>query len=199
MIKNIIFDIGKVLVDYEPNKVSEYLGFDEKTMAEINKAMFGNELWKEFDRSALSDEKLLTAFIANNPKYENEIKLAFENVGEAIEVFNYADSWLCELKERGYKLYVLSNYAKKTYEKTYEKLKFLHFFDGKVFSFDCKYIKPEEDIYQELLNRYGLEAGECVFIDDRPENIDAAEKIGIKGIVFDSYDNASKELDKLLK
>lgn len=199
MIKNIIFDLGKVLVSYEPNNIFKYLNFNDETIFEVNKAMFKNDFWKEFDRSKLNDNYILDKFISNNPKYKNEISLAFHNIDKSIDTFDYTYEWVSSFKNKGYNLYVLSNYAKTTFEKTREKLNFLNLFDGIVFSFDCKFVKPEFEIYYELIKRYNLTPNECVFIDDKSENISSAKNIGMEGIIFNSYEQANEEISLILK
>lgn len=200
MIKNIIFDVGKVLVSYEPETfMAEKLGFDTKTREALNEAMLENPLWNESDRGAVPAEEMLKKFIANRPDYEAEIRKAYLNVGETIELMPYAVEWVKGLKERGYHLYILSNYAGMTYEQTSHKMKFLPYMDGVLFSFQCKLIKPEKEIYQHLLEKYSLNPEECVFLDDRKDNIEAAEKCGIRGIQFFHYDQAVKDLDSVLR
>ena len=90
MIKNIIFDVGKVLVEYDPDGMMKKLGFDEETLQTVNQAVFQNELWNESDRGVLSPEELLEAFIANNPAYEKEIRQVIDAVGDTISLMPYA-------------------------------------------------------------------------------------------------------------
>ncbi|MGN0251799.1 MAG: HAD family hydrolase [Oliverpabstia sp.] len=198
MIKNIIFDVGKVLVEYDPDGLMRRLGFDEETLQAVNQAVFLNELWNESDRGALSPEELLEAFIANNPAYEKEIRQVRDHVGDTISLMPYAVDWVKGLKERGYHLYVLSNYAEYTYEKTSHKMEFLPYMDGVVFSYRCKLIKPEKEIYEYICETYGLKPEESVFVDDREDNVEAARNMGMHGIVFENYAQGSETLEQLL-
>lgn len=198
MIKNIIFDVGKVLVEYDPDGYLERLGFDRETRDAVNEAVFRNPMWNESDRGVLSPQELLERFIANAPAYEKEIRQARDSVGDTIELMPYAVPWVKTLKERGYRLYILSNYAEYTYEQTEHKMKFLPYMDGVVFSFRCKLIKPEKEIYQYLCEKYSLVPQECVFLDDREENVEAARRAGMKSILFTNYKNGSQKLDELL-
>lgn len=163
MIKNIVFDIGKVLVSYDPDACMERLGFTPDVIKEVNKAMFQHPFWNESDRGALSSEGLLAGFISHNPAYEDEIRKAYAAVGDAIELMPHALPWMKDLKSRGYHLYILSNYANYTYQKTEHKMKFLPYMDGVVFSYRCKLIKPETEIYQYLCDTHHLQPSECVF------------------------------------
>lgn len=198
-IKNIIFDVGKVLVSYEPMQYLRSLGFDEKIVDAVGKAIFFHPLWEEGDAGAYEMDEYLPRYIANAPEYEKEIRLAYERMGDAIELFPYAVDWIKGLKERGYRIYILSNYSEYVYEFTKSKLRFLKYADGAVFSFAVKMIKPQEGIYEYLMRTYGLYAAESVFIDDRPENIEGAMKCGIFGIRFTDYETTKKNLEEFLK
>lgn len=198
MIKNVIFDVGKVLVEYDPDSYMERLGFDLKTRQAVNQAMFQNALWEESDRGKLSTEELLKKFIFNGKEYKEEITKAYQMVGDTIELFPYSVAWIKELKQRGYRVYILSNYAEITYEQTKEKMEFLPYVDGAVFSFQCKWIKPEREIYEELCRKYSIEPRESVFLDDRLDNIEQARNLGFCGIQFESYEQAVRELEPIL-
>ena len=199
MIKNIIFDVGNVLVEYNPDGLMCRLGFDEETLQAVNQAVFQNELWNESDRGVLSPEELLEAFIANNPAYEKEIRQVIDAVGDTISLMPYTVEWVKGLKEKGYHLYILSNYAEYTYEKTSHKMEFLPYMDGVVFSYRCKLIKPEKEIYEYICKTYELKPEESVFLDDRKDNVEAARNMGMHGIVFENYAQGSETLEQLLK
>ena len=199
MIKNIIFDVGNVLVEYDPDGLMRRLGFDEETLQAVNQAVFQNELWNESDRGVLSPEELLEAFIDNNPVYEKEIRQVIDAVGDTISLMPYTVEWVKGLKERGYHLYILSNYAEYTYEKTSHKMEFLPYMNGVVFSYRCKLIKPEKEIYEYICKTYELKPEESVFLDDREDNVEAARNMGMHGIVFENYAQGSETLEQLLK
>lgn len=200
MIKNIIFDVGKVLVEWEPDVAMQKLGFDEITLKAVSEATVESNDWNENDRSVLSDEEQLQIFIDKAPAYEKEIRLFWDNIGLAIWQYDYVKEWMQELKTRGYRLYILSNYARRTYAQTRETgLSFLEDVDGQLFSFEVHQIKPEPEIYQTLLRKFDLKPEECVFLDDRADNIAAAEDAGIHGIQFTGYEAAKAKLEELLK
>ena len=94
---------------------------------------------------------------------KKEIRLFWENVARAIYQYDYSRAWIRELKQKGYHVYILSNYGKWTYEHTAEALSFLSDVDGQVFSFEVHQIKPEPEIYRTLLDKFNLVADECVF------------------------------------
>ena len=199
MVKNIILDIGGVLADFRWKGLMEDLGFSESTIKDLAQGMMASPLWNELDREAIEPIKVVEEFKRLNPKYTAEIELFFQSVKDLIEQFDYTEAFVKELKDKGYKVYLLSNYPSFIFEiHQKEKFSFLPYVDGKVVSGYVKMIKPELDIYQLLLDTYELNAEECVFLDDKPENIEAAIEIGMKGIVFRSYEQAREELKKLI-
>ena len=198
-IKNIVFDVGKVLVYFEPEWIMDNLGYDEEVKAVLRKAMFEDPLWNEVDRGVLSTNELVEAFTKNAPDYEKEIREAYLHVGDSIELLPHAVEWTSSLKERGYHLYIISNYGEYTLEQTKSKMDFLEYMDGAIFSYQYQIIKPDKRIYEQLLKNYDLKAEECVFIDDKAENVEGAKAAGYQGIVFTSYEEVQEELEKLLR
>lgn len=194
MIKNVIFDAGKVLVEWEPLAAMKKLGFDDETVKAVAAATIDSPEWDESDKSVKTDEEILSLFIGNAPEYEKEIRTFWENISLPIYQYDYAREWIRELKRKGYGVYILSNYGKWIYENTTEALSFVEDVDGAVFSYQVHQMKPEPEIYQTLLTKYGLKAEECVFLDDRQLNIDGAKAQGMEGIVFTSHEEAVKRL-----
>lgn len=198
MIKNIVFDIGNVLAGFVWEEFYHSFGYSEEIFEKLADATVRSPFWNEMDRGKLSDEELLEGFIKNDPSIEKEIREVFENVEGIIQRYDYAIPWIRELKEKGYHIYVISNFSQKAHEECKKALDFLEEIDGGILSFQVKMIKPAPEIYQLLCNKYHLEAGECVFIDDLPRNVEAARKEGMKGLVFESLDQAKRELERIL-
>lgn len=201
MIKNIIFDIGNVLVEFNPEKVFLEIGIDKNKIEGLAQATVHNCLWPELDRGVLPEEEVFRKMKENAPEYEQEINLMLDKAMEKlVRSYDYAAGWLKSLQERGYKIYLLSNYPESLFElHSKNKFTFLPYIDGKVVSAYVKLIKPDCKIYELLLEKYHLNAQECVFLDDREENIQGAKKVGIHGITFLSYEDASEKLEALLR
>ena len=199
MIKNIVFDLGNVLVEFNPHEYLASFGFDSETEKELFDIIYG-ERWNSYDRGdykTISDLRL--ALCKKYPKYGNEFHKVLQPDWVKIHrVITDTAEYLGELKLRGYKIYILSNLATESYEFV-KKLDFFQKIDGGVFSTFENACKPEEKLYRVLLERYKLNADECVFLDDKPENIEVAEKLGMKGIVFCDFVKAKNQLEKLLK
>lgn len=200
MIKNIIFDIGKVLVDYDWTRYLKSYGFEEEKEKTIAYALFASGIWNELDRGVIPIPELEELFVSHAPQYREDILTVFRNSGSTIKRLDYAIPWIKSLKERGYHVYYLSNYSEFMIDATRNALDFLPYTDGGVFSCDVKLIKPEPEIYRALLEKYhDLIPEESVFLDDVEKNVQGAQAFGIHGIVFQNFEQARAELDLLLK
>lgn len=197
MIKTIIFDIGNVLVGFEWKKYIQSFGFTEEVAQRISNATVLSKEWDEFDRGAMEDEEIIRSFVKNDPEIETEIRKICENVHDMLTRRAYAIPWIQELKEKGYQVLYLSNFSKKAETECGDVLDFLPFMDGGIMSYKYHLIKPQPEIYQTLLKEYGLVAEECVFMDDREDNCQAAKNEGIHAIVFTTKEDAEKQLAKL--
>jgi putative hydrolase of the HAD superfamily len=199
MIRNIVFDIGGVLVGFDwPSYISKY-GFEPEKEKIISEAVISSPVWKELDRGVWTMEQIEDGFVAAAPQYEEEIRAVFQNSGGCIYRQAYAIPWITSLKERGYHVYFLSNYSEWMEEQTKEALDFLPYLDGGIFSCDVHQVKPDAEIYQSLLKKYpDIQPEESVFLDDLPANVEAARKLGFHGIVVKNQEQAAKELEELL-
>ena len=194
MIRNIIFDIGNVLTDFRWEDFLRDKGFNDGMIRRIAKASVAGPYWSEVDRGVWSVEEQLQAFIGLDPEIADELSFAFENIRGMVTRRAYAIPWIKELKEKGYHVYYLSNFSDKAYVECAEALDFIPYMDGGILSYRVQVIKPDPKIYQLLLERYGLQARECVFLDDSAVNVEAARAEGFAGIVFQTKEQAEKEL-----
>ncbi len=198
MIKNIILDIGRVLIGFEWKEYIRRL-FDEETAQRVTDAIWKDGRWYELDRGVLSEEVILESFNQAEPELKREIKETFDRVGECLLRCDYAVPWIEELKARGFSVYYLSNYSEHLMQANPGVLDFLPHMDGGVFSCYVNLIKPDPAIYLCLLEKYGLRAEECLFIDDREENVAVARKLGMQAVRFESYEQARAVTDGVIK
>lgn len=198
MIRNIIFDMGMVLIDFRWKQLYEEMGLTGEKFERMANATVLNPVWNEFDRGIWTDEMMLEAFIKNDPGLEPEIR---QMMGECfkgfLKKFDYTDKWLDDLKAKGYKLYILSNFSGKAFVECADQLDYVSKVDAAVISYRVKMIKPDPAIYRYIIDTYSLDPAETVFIDDNADNIKAAEEFGINGILFTSKEQADAELYKL--
>ena len=197
MIKTIIFDIGNVLVGFEWKKYIEGFGFTKEVTDRISNATVLSPQWDEFDSGAMEDEEIIRSFVNNDPEIETEIRKICENIQDMLTRRDYAIPWIKELKGKGYQVLYLSNFSRKAEKECAAALDFLPYMDGGMMSYKYHLIKPQPEIYQTLLKEYDLVAEECVFLDDRQDNCEAAQKQGIHTIVFTTKEEAEKQLAKL--
>ena len=197
MIRNIVFDIGNVFSDFCWREFLEKKGFGEEMIERLANATVRTPYWNEFDKGEWSDEQIMQAFIDCDPEIADEIHKGFDNVSGMVRIREYAIPWIMELKEKGYSVYYLSNFAHKTHLQCEDSLAFLPYMDGGILSYREKLIKPAEEIYRLLCTRYGLNPEECVFLDDTLRNVETAKRLGWQGIHFTTREQALEELRKM--
>ena len=195
VITTIIFDIGRVLVGFEWGDYARSL-FGEVTAREITAAMWDSGHWFELDLANLTDDEILELFYRERPAYRAEIREAFERVGECVTRRDWVIPYIHELQARGYRVLFLSNYSEHVMNANREALDFLQHLDGGVFSCDVHLVKPDPAIYRTLMNQYGLTPEECLFIDDRKRNTDAAQALGMHAIVFENYEQMRSDIER---
>ena len=197
MIDTFIFDIGNVLVQFNWKETYDSI-FDKETSDIIAKATVGNEeCWRELDKGVKTYDELIEMFVNNAGGYEKEIKKALEAIYENLYIHPYAVSWLKELKEKGYKVYILSNFGDYTFNVAKKYFEFLKYADGSLISYEVKMLKPSFEIYKAVCDKFGIIKENAVFLDDSEMNIEGAREFGLNGIVFENYDQALNELSKL--
>ena len=198
MINTVIFDIGNVLADFTWRELLEGLGYAEDMLERIAKASVLSEAWNEYDRAVLSDEEIIQRFVDNDPEIEADIRRCFASKKGMVSRNDYAIPWIKELKQRGYRVLYLSNFAKSAELDCAEALDFMPYMDGGILSHRVKVIKPMPEIYKLLIEQYSLNPKECVFIDDTEKNLTGASGFGIHTILFKNLTQAKEELEKLL-
>lgn len=198
-IKNLIFDVGYVLLEYRWYQMLLDYGLTEEEAKTAAPLIFDNELWKEFDLGNLPLQEIIDLYCEALPQYEDLLRWFFGH----LELMHVArpDVWekVHALKEKGYRIYLLSNYSDDFFRVHTEGASFLEDIDGKVVSYEIHEMKPDPVIYEYLLKKYQLKAEECVFFDDREENTKAAEALGIRSHTITSKEYLLSVMDEYLK
>lgn len=197
MIRNVVFDIGGVLADFRMKEFLMEKGFDEPMIKRIIKASVMSPYWGRFERGELTEEETMQGFVSLDPENEENLRAAFSNIEGMLTMREYAIPLVKSLKASGLGVYYLSNYSKKAYDECAESLEFMPYMDGGLVSFRAGKTKPDPEMYKMFLEAYGLQAGECIFIDDTEENVRAAEALGFSGIVFRSMEELIPALREL--
>ena len=182
MIKNIIFDLGNVILKGKPSIILENLNLDDEVYNDIKEKFFND--WLKLDLGLIS---LDDYFYQCNFKsiISNEIKERLINYYKYRPFNKDILNVLHDLKRKGYNIYLLSNNNKET-ANYLRKLDFYQDISGDVYSCDYNVIKPNIEIYNILLNKFNLIPQECLFIDDDQDNIETATKLGFKAIKYNS-------------
>ena len=196
-IRNIVFDIGGVLARFEPERLMAAHAFSEEAKEVFRREIFAR-VWLDCDRIPYSDTEIRALFKANVPGFEAEVDRMWDDITPVTRPMPYAKAWLQSLKDRGYRLFILSNYGRCSYAANSPRYDFLPLTDGQLISYEVQELKPEPAIYRSLCERFGILPEESVFIDDVPANVEAAEKLGFSGIVFTDHAAASAQLEAII-
>lgn len=198
MIKNLIFDFGKVLVDYDFfHTIRKY--FDsEEDLQEFAQLFTSPEF---LDRCDLEEEPFADIILDSRkkyPKFDFQLQKFYEEYPQFVlgEVPGMR-ALLLQLRSEGYRLYGLTNWCSMVH-KVMELWDILTILDGRVISSEEKLIKPDVAIFQRLCEKYDLKPEECVFTDDKAINVEGAIKAGMQGIVFENAVQYERDLRKLL-
>jgi 2-haloacid dehalogenase len=197
-IKNIVFDFGGVLLDWNPRYLYRSFFSDENEMEHFLANICTNEWNAEQDRGRPFSEgiKLLQS---KHPEHNEAIQLYFDKWENMLKCeISDGVKLLRELKDKDYRIWGLTNWSAETIPIAYSKHDFFKLFDGIVVSGEEKLLKPDKRIYEILLKRYMLNAEESVFIDDIFPNIKAAQELGFNAILFDNISNVRDRLSEIL-
>ena len=185
MIKNIIFDMGQVLIKFDPDLFIDRIGItDSKEKEILMREIYKSVEWSMMDRGTLTDEEACKIMEKRVPAHlKDKVKLLTYGWDRPIVPIEGMKDLVKELKDNGYNIYLLSNasYNQKNY---WPNIPGSEYFDGVVVSAYIHLVKPQLEIYKYTLDKFNLNAEETVFIDDATFNVEAAIYSGLKGIVF---------------
>lgn len=188
MIRNIIFDMGNVLVDYDPPRYARAFAQNEADAERILDTIFHSPEWTALDAGSISTEDALQSMLSRVPEsLYDPVAKTFLHWHELIEVRPEMIGLMRRLKDADYKLFLLSN-ANVQFELYCDRLAFYPLLDGCVVSAYEHVTKPDPAIYQLLLDRYGLLAQESLFIDDVSKNVLGAHRAGLAAIHYPECD-----------
>lgn len=189
MIKNIIFDFGRVIVDFNETKMTRAYIEDDALVPTVRDVVFDRLYWDPLDIGDITDEEVREGIASRVPKDIVAPALAvYDRWIDNVDLIPHIEEAISAARERAEGLYLLSNISIKfanEYKENPNMRRVLAPFDGLVFSGPLHLIKPDTRIFRYLLDTYGLSAEECLFIDDSPKNIAGAESLGIHTYLFD--------------
>ena len=179
---DIILDMGNVLLEWNKDKILRGVVKTEKDYMILDKAIFQSGLWERLDLGTLTREELVLKVVSMiGSIYQEKVQEVVWNWPSYIEIYTEVFPLLVRLKEKGHRIFVLSNTSPVFYELLEEQLSPLNeILDGFVLSCDIKAIKPDPKMFEEILHKYQLDPANCIFLDDVKDNTKMAESLGIK-------------------
>jgi putative hydrolase of the HAD superfamily len=198
MIKNVVFDLGNVLISFKPAEYFEKNNYPEAIKATILTDIFGSREWLMLDSGEISTREAIESISTRSSLKKEEIAHIFNLRTDLMFPLDPNVRILPELKKRGFKLYYLSNFPIDIFEEVKSGYYFFKYFDGGLISAEAKYSKPDKRIYEILIERYSLVPEECLFIDDLELNVISAQAVGMKGLFTNGSLRIVKEVEKFL-
>ena len=184
MIENIVFDMGKVLIHFDTDRYTACFADTPADRELLRREVFRSVEWVQLDRGTITDEQAARQIEPRLPEHlRAAVSQIFARWHEDIPTLDGIYALVKELKDAGYHIYLLSNTSAR-FHQFRRNIPALQFFDGEFISADVGLLKPEAEIYQKFFETFGLNPGQCVFIDDVPANIEASLRAGMPGIVY---------------
>ena len=184
MIKNIIFDVGNVLLDYRWLDLIREYAKDEEEAQRIHTSMHDDPYgtWTKYDQGLATKEEVVAAFVRKYPGEGDGIAWLMDHPEKMCVPRPAIWDKVHQLKEKGYGIYILSNYSEDLFYEHTKDAPFMKDMDGVMVSYMVHVNKPNREIYQALCEKYQLKPEECVFFDDRKENVEGAKAYGMDAI-----------------
>lgn len=180
----VVFDVGNVLIRWDPRLLYRDLIPDDDRRDWFMQNVCTAAWNIEQDRGR-SWEEAVALLVSRHPEWEAEIRAYDERWHETVPgIVEDSVAILAELKARGEKVYAITNFSREKWAESLIRFPFLRSFDGAIVSAHERLIKPDPAIYRLLLDRYGLVAEACIFVDDSHRNVEAARSVGMKAVHF---------------
>ena len=184
MIKNIVFDMGNVLLRFDPEFFIQQLGVTPEDGRTLLIQVFRSLEWAQMDRGSLTEKQAAELICQRLPERLHAAAYILTDQWERpIQAIDGSYALVEELKNLGYGLYLLSNASYRQHD-YWPLLPCSRFFDGTLISADVKLVKPQPEIYRLLFKKFSLKPEECFFVDDSPPNVEGALYCGMPGAVF---------------
>lgn len=195
MIKNVIFDMGNVLLTFDRDRFLDAVNAHGEERRMLLNNVYLSVEWARMDRGSMTEAEAAASMCSHVPVHLHEkVHLLVDKWDRPIIPVPGMAELVRELKEAGYGVYLLSNASYRQHE-YWPRVPGSEYFDGTLVSADVKLVKPEREIYELMMKEFNLIPDECVFIDDSTLNIEGAERVGIHGIVF--HGSAEEAREKL--
>lgn len=199
MIRNIIFDLGNVLISFRPSEYLEKNNYPPEVRNVIMSDIFGSQEWLLIDNGNLTTEEAIDRISLHSSLKREQIASVFKKRTDIMFPLESNVRLLPGLKKRGFKLYYLSNFPSDIFDEIKYGFPFFRYFDGGLISAEVKHSKPDLRFYKILFEKYGILAEESLYIDDKESNVMAAESLGMEGIHLTKEELLKEQLSEAIK
>ncbi len=197
-ISTIVFDLGGVLIDWNPRHLYKRIFADEAGMEYFLEEICTQD-WNAQQDAGRTLEEATNLLLDQHPQYMEEIKMYYGrweemlngSIGETVDILRHLKY------HTQYRLLALTNWSHQTFPRALELFDFLHWFEGVVVSGKEKLKKPDPALYQILFERYRLDPGQSLFVDDSLPNVEAAQALGMQAIHFQDPNKLRQDLIEL--
>jgi FMN phosphatase YigB (HAD superfamily) len=198
MIKNIVFDLGNVLISFRPSDYLERKKYPREIRETILEDIFRGPEWHLLDSGDIVIVEAINMIAKRSSLKREEIAFIFNKRTDIMFPLELNTRLLPELKKQGYRLFYLSNFPVDIFDEVKNDYYFFRHFEGGIISSEVKCSKPDIKIFRIFLERYNLSAKECLYIDDIEINVEAAVSVGMNGFATSGSDDISSALFKHL-
>ena len=196
MIRNIVFDLGNVLISFRPSEYLEKNNYPPAIRNVILRDIFGSREWLLIDNGNITTEDAIDIISRNSSLKREEIASVFKKRTDIMFPLESNVRLLPELKKRGFKLYYLSNFPSDIFDEIKDSNPFFRNFDGGLISAEVKHSKPDIRFYRILFEKYGIVPEESLYIDDNESNVLAAKSLGMQVIHLSETESLKEKLSK---
>jgi FMN phosphatase YigB (HAD superfamily) len=198
MIRNIILDLGNVLLSWKPYEYFEKNNYPEAKIEVLLNDIFKSDEWLKLDNGDISIREAIEMIALKSSLNKNEIALVFDQRIEILHAIENNIKLLPLLKKRGFNLYYLSNFPMDIFPQVLRIHDFFRHFDGGFISAEVRLSKPDTRIYKAFLDKYQLKSEETLFIDDLDINVQGARESGITSIYLDNPEKLSEYIENII-
>lgn len=198
MIRNVVFDLGGVLLTWRPQEIIDAFYTEPALRTALREHVFDHADWVEMDRGTLDELALVPRFAGRMARSQSEMAALLDRVRDSLLPMPATIELATSLRDRGLKLYALSNMSQRMFGYLESRYEFFELFEGIVISGAINLMKPDPKIYRHLVERFAIRTDETVFIDDMPRNVESAQRLGIASIRFENAEQCAHELDAML-
>lgn len=195
-IKNVIFDIGNVMVRWSPLEIARLVYPEHPEPQQLLPSLFRRDVWRPLNIGTMTIEQAKQIYVDHGFSADDAQRL-FYYVEQTLIPLYGSLNFLKRIKQAGYGVYALTDNIREIMVFLEDKYEFIPLFDGVICSAEVGEMKPDPVIYQALFDQFQLNPSECVFLDDMPHNVEGAQAVGMSAIQFFSVNQAERELNAL--